>query len=73
MMRQTTGAFHQYEKVRLVAKLKVARDGKRATRFQVEGRRSSVEIDATEHEGQMLVPARKLRRKSRKGGRRSWR
>ena len=31
MMRQIAGAFHQYEKARLVAKLKAARDRKRAT------------------------------------------
>jgi len=30
MMRQIAGAFHQYEKARLVAKLKAARDRKRA-------------------------------------------
>jgi hypothetical protein len=73
MMRQIAGAFHQYEKARLVAKLKVARDRRRAAGFRVEGRRSNVEIDATEHGGQMLALARKLRRKSPKGGRRSLR
>jgi DNA invertase Pin-like site-specific DNA recombinase len=31
MMRQIAGAFHQYEKARLVTKLKAARDRKRAT------------------------------------------
>lgn len=44
MMRQIAGAFHQYEKARLVAKLKHARDRKRkATGGKVEGRKSMVE------------------------------
>jgi DNA invertase Pin-like site-specific DNA recombinase len=40
MMRQIAGAFHEYEKARLVAKLKAARDRKRATGAKVEGRKS---------------------------------
>ena len=72
MMRQIAGAFHQYEKARLVAKLKVARDRKRASGLKVEGRRSNVEIDA-KRGGQMVALARKLRRRSPKGGRRSLR
>jgi len=40
MMRQIAGAFHQYEKARLVGKLKAARDRKRATGVKVEGRLS---------------------------------
>jgi hypothetical protein len=71
MMRQIAGAFHQYEKERLVAKLKAARD--RAAGMKVEGRRSNVEIDAAKSGGQMLALARKLRRKTPKGGRRSLR
>jgi hypothetical protein len=71
MMRQIAGAFHQYEKARLVAKLKAARD--RAAGMKVEGRRSNVEIDAAKSGGQMLALARKLRRKTPKGGRRSLR
>ena len=35
MMRQIAGAFHEYEKARLVAKLKAARDRKRAGGRQV--------------------------------------
>ncbi|MGY3531439.1 recombinase family protein [Bradyrhizobium sp. USDA 4452] len=73
MMRQIAGAFHQCEKARLVAKLKVARDRKRAEGMKVEGRRSNVEIDAAKTGGQMLALARKLRRKTPKGGRRSLR
>lgn len=73
MMRQIAGAFHQYEKARLVAKLKAARDRKRAAGTKVEGRKSLAEIDAMEHGGQMIPLARRLRRKTRKGGRRSLR
>jgi DNA invertase Pin-like site-specific DNA recombinase len=43
MMRQIAGAFHQYEKSRLVARLKVARDRKRATGVKVEGRKALAE------------------------------
>jgi DNA invertase Pin-like site-specific DNA recombinase len=39
MMRQVAGAFHQYEKARLVAKLKAARQRKRETAGKVEGRK----------------------------------
>ena len=40
MMRQIAGAFHEYEKARLVAKLKAARDRKRAAVGKCEGRKS---------------------------------
>jgi DNA invertase Pin-like site-specific DNA recombinase len=44
MMRQIAGAFHQYEKSRLVAKLRGARERKRkATGGKVEGRKSYAE------------------------------
>jgi DNA invertase Pin-like site-specific DNA recombinase len=43
MMRQIAGAFHEYEKARLVGKLRAARDRKRATGVKVEGRRSVAE------------------------------
>jgi DNA invertase Pin-like site-specific DNA recombinase len=72
-MRQIAGVFAQLEKARLVSKLKVARDRKRATGVKVEGRKSYAEIDAAEHGGQMIAHARRLRRKSPKGGRRSLR
>jgi DNA invertase Pin-like site-specific DNA recombinase len=42
-MRQIAGAFAQLEKARLVAKLKGARDRKRATGVKVEGRKSYAE------------------------------
>ena len=44
-MRQIAGVFAQPEKARLVAKLKAARDRKRATGTKVEGRKSHREID----------------------------
>lgn len=40
MMRQIAGAFHQYEKARLVAKLQAARQRKREVVGKVEGRKS---------------------------------
>jgi DNA invertase Pin-like site-specific DNA recombinase len=42
-MRQIAGAFAQLEKSRLVAKMKHARDRKRATGVKVEGRQSHAE------------------------------
>ena len=72
-MRQIAGVFAQLEKARLVGKLKAARDRKRATGVKVEGRKSYAEIDARDYGGEMIALARKLRRKSPKGGRRSLR
>jgi DNA invertase Pin-like site-specific DNA recombinase len=60
MMRQIAGAFHQYEKARLVAKLRVARERKRATGVKVEGRKSWAEINPT-----MVDEAKRLRRKTK--------
>ncbi|MCD9109968.1 recombinase family protein [Bradyrhizobium japonicum] len=68
MMRQIAGAFHQYEKARLVAKLKVARQRKRELVGKVEGRKSWAEIDPD-----LVKEARRLRRRSPKGGQRSLR
>lgn len=46
MMRQIAGAFHQYEKARLVAKLKAARDRKRSTGAgRAQGRKTLAERD----------------------------
>jgi hypothetical protein len=56
-----------------VGKLKAARDRKRATGIKVEGRKSYSEIDARDHDGRMVALAKKLRRKSPKGRRRSLR
>jgi DNA invertase Pin-like site-specific DNA recombinase len=72
-MRQIAGVFAQLEKSRLVAKLKAARDRKRATGLKVEGRKSYREIDPRKYGGEMVAMAKRLRRKSPKGGRRSLR
>lgn len=72
-MRQIAGVFAQLEKARLVSKLKAARDRKRATGVKVEGRKNYREIDAEKHGGKMIAMAKRLRRKSPKGGRRSLR
>lgn len=46
MMRQIAGAFHQYEKSRLVNRLKVARERKRKeTGAKIEGRKSMPEAE----------------------------
>ncbi|WP_234685698.1 recombinase family protein [Bradyrhizobium monzae] len=68
MMRQIAGAFHQYEKARLVAKLKAARQRKRELVGKVEGRKSWAEINP-----ELVKEARRLRRRSPKGGQRSLR
>ena len=44
-MRQIAGAFHEY-KARLVAKLKAARQRKRAAAGKCEGRKSHAELVA---------------------------
>ncbi|QOZ74090.1 serine recombinase [Bradyrhizobium sp. CCBAU 53351] len=72
-MRQIAGVFAQLEKARLVGKLKAARDRKRATGVKVEGRKSYREIDDEKHGGEMITMAKRLRRKTPKGGRRSLR
>jgi DNA invertase Pin-like site-specific DNA recombinase len=43
MMRQIAGAFHQYEKSRLVNRLRVARERKRKEGHKVEGRKTLAE------------------------------
>jgi DNA invertase Pin-like site-specific DNA recombinase len=68
MMRQIAGAFHEYEKARLVAKLKAARDRKRATVGKCEGRKSWAEINP-----ELVREAKRLRRRSPKGHQRSLR
>jgi DNA invertase Pin-like site-specific DNA recombinase len=45
MMRQIAGSFHEYEKARLVSKLKAARDAKRAETGKCGGRQSYAERD----------------------------
>ena len=68
MMRQIAGAFHEYEKARLVAKLKAARDRKRAAAGKCEGRKSWAEINPD-----LVREAKRLRRRSPKGHQRSLR
>ena len=68
MMRQIAGAFHEYEKARLVAKLKAARERKRASAGKCEGRKSWAELNP-----ELVREAKQLRRKRPKGGQRSLR
>jgi DNA invertase Pin-like site-specific DNA recombinase len=68
MMRQIAGAFAEYEKARLVAKLRVARERRRATMGKCEGRKSWAEINLD-----LVREAKRLRRQSPKGHRRSLR
>ncbi|HYJ86399.1 MAG TPA: recombinase family protein [Pyrinomonadaceae bacterium] len=63
MMRQIAGAFHEYEKARLVAKLKAARERRRAAAGKCEGRKSWAEINP-----ELVRQAKQLRRKRPKGG-----
>ena len=68
MMRQIAGAFHEYEKARLVAKLKAARDRKRVAAGKCEGRKAWAEINP-----KLVSEAKRLRRRSPKGHQRSLR
>jgi DNA invertase Pin-like site-specific DNA recombinase len=70
MMRQIAGSFAEYEKARLVAKLKAARDRKRAESpsRKCEGRKSWAEINP-----ELVREAKRLRRRSPKGHKRSLR
>lgn len=58
MMRQIAGAFHEYEKARLVAKLKAARERKRTKTGKCEGRKSYAEASP-----EMVKLARDLSKK----------
>jgi DNA invertase Pin-like site-specific DNA recombinase len=68
MMRQIAGAFHEYEKARLVAKLRAARERKRADAGKCEGRKSHAELNPD-----LVREAKRLRRRSPKGHQRSLR
>ena len=63
MMRQVAGAFAEYEKTRLVSKLRVARDRRRAATGKCEGRKSHAELRP-----EVVAEAKRLRRKLPKGG-----
>jgi DNA invertase Pin-like site-specific DNA recombinase len=68
MMRQIAGAFAEYEKARLVSKLKAARERKRKADGKCEGRKSWAQINPA-----LVQEAKRLRRKSPKGNQRSLR
>ncbi|WP_292532847.1 recombinase family protein [Methylocystis sp.] len=68
MMRQIAGAFSQFEKARLVHKLKGARDRKRAATGKCEGRKSYAESNP-----EMVILAKKLARYPVNGRKRSLR
>ena len=68
MMRQIAGSFAQYEKARLVAKLRGARERVRETEGKCEGRKSYLERDP-----ELVEQAKRLHRRSPKGHRRSLR
>jgi DNA invertase Pin-like site-specific DNA recombinase len=68
MMRQIAGSFAQYEKTRLVTKLRGARERVRETRGKCEGRKSYAERDP-----ELVLAAKRLHRRSPKGHRRSLR
>jgi hypothetical protein len=70
MMRQIAGSFAEYEKARPVAKLKAARERKRAASptHKCEGRKSWAEINP-----ELVREAKRLRRGSSKGHQRSLR
>ena len=62
LVRQVLGAIAQFEKASLVAKLKAARDRKRAAAGKCEGRKSWAEINP-----ELVREAKRLRRRSRGG------
>lgn len=68
LIRQILGAVSQFDKAMLVAKLKGARERKRATGVKVEGRKSHAEAKP-----RMVALAKKLHRYPVNGGRRSLR
>jgi hypothetical protein len=60
MMRQIAGSFAEFEKARLVAKLKAARERKRLVSGKCEGRKRHVEMNP-----EMVQIAKGLRRRKR--------
>ena len=67
-LTQIAGAFAQLEKARLVAKLKTARERRRAETGKCEGRKSHAEINP-----ELVQHVMRLRRRSPNGQRRSLR
>ena len=68
LVRQVLGAIAQFDKASIVAKLKAARDRKRAATGKCGGRHSHMEARP-----EMVQLAKRLRRKRPKGGQRSLR
>lgn len=68
MVRQILGAVSEFEKAQVVSKLKAARDRKRAENGKCEGRKSYQERDPV-----LIQEAKRLRRRSPTGKRRSLR
>jgi DNA invertase Pin-like site-specific DNA recombinase len=68
MMRQIAGSFAQYEKARVVAKLRAARERVRESKGKCEGRKSYLERDP-----ELVRQAKRLHRRAPKGHRRSLR
>jgi DNA invertase Pin-like site-specific DNA recombinase len=68
MMRQIAGSFAQYEKTRLVAKLRAARERKRQAFGKCEGRKNWSEVSP-----ELVSAAKRLRRRSPEGHQRSLR
>ena len=67
-LRQITGAFEELERARLISKLKVARERRKAQVGKCEGRKSYAEMRPD-----LVAEAKRLRRRSKKGDRRSLR
>src|SRR3954465_6715417 len=65
LIRQVLGAVAEFDKAMTVAKLRGARERKRATGAKVEGRKSHGELRPT-----VVAEAKRLRRKRPKGGQR---
>jgi DNA invertase Pin-like site-specific DNA recombinase len=65
LVRQVLGAIAQFEKASLVAKLKAARDRKRARDAKCEGRRSHREMNP-----ELVALVKKLRRRNPRTGER---
>jgi DNA invertase Pin-like site-specific DNA recombinase len=68
LVRQVLGAIAEFDKAMTVAKLRAARDRKRATGIKVEGRKSYAELNP-----ELVRQAKRLRRRSPKGHQRSLR
>jgi DNA invertase Pin-like site-specific DNA recombinase len=68
LIRQILGAVSEFDKAMVVAKLKGARDRKRAREGKCEGRKSHAELNP-----ELVALVRQLRRRRPKGGQRSLR